>query len=245
IKRLYPGWKVWLYTDPRGRSEALCPLLQKYSIFRVCDVNNLPKPLYNISKVLPTMWRISPLGDPTVDALLVRDTDMLFTEREQAAVQDWLDSLTTFHVMRDHPAHHAYILAGMWGARWDVEEKPNSSDTIENGNLIRFKNSAPSAQDMRRLRNSMLKMAYLNDEKSLDQVILRRVLWPEMVGFVVAHDSYLCDVFKSGSKPWPTKRINGTFVGNRWFRGEVMKSEFSSKCPTACRPPDHPDWQYC
>ena len=36
-------------------------------------------------------------------------------QREQAAVQEWLDSNLTFHVMRDSPHHSTAILAGMWG----------------------------------------------------------------------------------------------------------------------------------
>ena len=36
-------------------------------------------------------------------------------QREQAAVQQWLVSNLTFHVMRDSPHHGSAILAGMWG----------------------------------------------------------------------------------------------------------------------------------
>jgi hypothetical protein len=40
-----------------------------------------------------------------------------FSEREVAAVEDWLNSSLPFHAMRDHPAHGTAILGGMWGAR--------------------------------------------------------------------------------------------------------------------------------
>ncbi|KAK7083244.1 hypothetical protein SK128_006725 [Halocaridina rubra] len=236
IKKLYPGWKVWLYTEPRGKSGYLCPLLKKHSHLRVCDVSNLPNPLFNITQVLPTMWRIVPLGDPTVDVLLVRDTDMMFSEREQTAVMDWLSSGKTFHVMRDHPNHVVQVLAGMWGARWDVQEEKNSTSATVTG---------PRRADLINIRNKMLKLAYLIDQKMLDQEIMKRVLWPEMVGFMVSHDSFYCQVFKSGWKPWPMQRKNGDFVGNAWYRKEFANNKMKVMCPAACRPPDHQDWQYC
>ena len=36
-------------------------------------------------------------------------------QREKDAVNAWLVSNRTFHVMRDHPDHGTEILGGMWG----------------------------------------------------------------------------------------------------------------------------------
>ena len=36
-------------------------------------------------------------------------------QRERDAVNEWLESNKTFHVMRDHPWQGSEILAGMWG----------------------------------------------------------------------------------------------------------------------------------
>jgi hypothetical protein len=41
-----------------------------------------------------------------------------FSEREVAAVQQWMMSDLPFHIMRDHPQHGTSILGGMWGARY-------------------------------------------------------------------------------------------------------------------------------
>jgi hypothetical protein len=41
-----------------------------------------------------------------------------FSEREVAAVQQWMMSDLPFHIMRDHPQHKTTILGGMWGARY-------------------------------------------------------------------------------------------------------------------------------
>ena len=42
------------------------------------------------------------------------------TEREVAAVSEWLDSGLAFHSMRDNLHHGVEILGGMWGARMDT-----------------------------------------------------------------------------------------------------------------------------
>ena len=59
----------------------------------------------------------------------------------------------------------------------------------------------------------------------------------------VIHDSYGCHSPWNAltSRPFPTRRVNFTFVSDRrgadWVKPET--------CPVACRPPDHLDWQYC
>lgn len=50
--------------------------------------------------------------DSLVDIVLTRDMDASITSREIVALNQWLESDYTFHVMRDHHIHNAYILAG-------------------------------------------------------------------------------------------------------------------------------------
>ena len=55
---------------------------------------------------------------PKVDVAVFRDLDSVATERESAAVNEWLASKHAFHTMRDHPDHGAMpMMAGMWGAK--------------------------------------------------------------------------------------------------------------------------------
>ena len=45
-----------------------------------------------------------------------RDLDSRFSAREIAAVEEWrTKSNHSIHSMRDHPAHHAVLMAGIWG----------------------------------------------------------------------------------------------------------------------------------
>ena len=63
------------------------------------------------------VWRFHPASDDDVEVLLSRDTDCRLGQRETAAVERWLAGDRDFHIMRDHPEHHAPILGGMWGVR--------------------------------------------------------------------------------------------------------------------------------
>ena len=60
--------------------------------------------------------------DPSVNVMVSRDLDSRLTDREVAAVTQWLDDplQLPFHVMRDNPHHGTEILGGMWGARIDT-----------------------------------------------------------------------------------------------------------------------------
>ena len=61
----------------------------------------------------------------------------------------------------------------------------------------------------------------------------------------MAHDSYLCrdkkitSVSSIKAFPFPTQRTDGQFVGG------VGDQRIFVKCPAACRPADHQDWEYC
>ncbi|KAK8405419.1 hypothetical protein O3P69_001755 [Scylla paramamosain] len=50
----------------------------------------------------------------------ISDVDSRVSQREVAAVEEWLASRKMFHVMRDHPSHNVPVLGGMWDARWDI-----------------------------------------------------------------------------------------------------------------------------
>ncbi len=47
---------------------------------------------------------------PQVDVWVSRDLDSRFSDREAAAVAEWLASDEPFHAMRDHPGHEAALL---------------------------------------------------------------------------------------------------------------------------------------
>lgn len=60
-------------------------------------------------------WRFEASYDKNVDIAIFRDTDSRLSMREKYAVDAWILSDKTFHIMRDHPYHKYPILGGMWG----------------------------------------------------------------------------------------------------------------------------------
>ncbi len=58
---------------------------------------------------------------------------------------------------------------------------------------------------------------------------------------VVSHDSYHCQLFGKGFRPFPTRRNGNCFVGDPF---DCSNGSFY-ECPTACRPPEHLDWNFC
>ena len=121
LKFFYPGFVVRLYAS---RSlpylEYLCRLscYEFKDIFDLCIIDNLKiGPIDDLNRMFPMIWRFLPTLDPQVDIVLSRDLDSKFSEREVAAVNEWLNNSTkSFHVMRDHEHHIALILGGLWGS---------------------------------------------------------------------------------------------------------------------------------
>jgi hypothetical protein len=54
------------------------------------------------------------MADPLVRLAVSRDLDSQLNEREVAALQEWLQSGTAMHIMRDHPLHTWPILGKLW-----------------------------------------------------------------------------------------------------------------------------------
>jgi hypothetical protein len=50
-------------------------------------------------------WRFLVAADTDVERYVVRDIDSRLSLREQAAVDEWIESQKKSHVMRDHSSH--------------------------------------------------------------------------------------------------------------------------------------------
>jgi hypothetical protein len=62
------------------------------------------------------MCRLLALNDPQAHRILFRDADAVISQREAAAVEQWLASGKRFHMMRDWSSHTELMMAGLWGA---------------------------------------------------------------------------------------------------------------------------------
>ncbi len=120
------GWIMRIYhnlTDTNFYESILCPLRCQHAHVDLCDVQEINSENTGgsdgeIERLNPRMWRFLVMLDPLVDYFLSRDLDSDIVPREIAAVRQWLDSSNyTFHIMRDHPSHGGFMLAGLWGAK--------------------------------------------------------------------------------------------------------------------------------
>jgi hypothetical protein len=68
-------------------------------------------------------------GEPGIERFIVRDTDSRLNCCEMAAVEDWIKSGKSFHLMRDATGHRARMLDGMWGAAGGA--LPNIRELVE------------------------------------------------------------------------------------------------------------------
>lgn len=212
---LYKDFTVRIYVDPHFSSKMKSELKSNHSNLRFCDITNVPG-YGNLSSIAGKIWRFMPMADMTLNVFCSRHLHSPLLQREVDAVRTWLKTSTALHVMRDRKMHHAEILGGMWCFR--------NSKNPHLGQL---------------LLDKVLTESLKSTKVSLDQDVLKRVVWRVLKHDSLQHDAYSCKYFP-GSKPFPTKRRN-YFVGcirDCWVFPKI-------KCPAECRPSEHPDWEHC
>ncbi|XP_018015586.1 uncharacterized protein LOC108672433, partial [Hyalella azteca] len=94
------------------------------------------------------------------------------------------------------------------------------------------------------VRDAMLAVPPVKEQKTFDQIMLAKHLWPFMQGDLMEHDSYHCEIYP-GSLPFPTQRREWRYCGWGPYKASKRTIVFKKQCPMACRPKDHPDWTWC
>lgn len=177
VPKIYTGWQMIVYHDnsvPTGTLNIL---------------ENLNVKLVNVDGHTHGMfWRFFASDLIDCEYAIFRDGDSRLSVREKMAVDEWIESGKTIHVMRDHPAHQIPygnnglgILGGMWGIK---------------GNTIPMKESVENFS-----KNKT--MGY-----GIDQTFLKPI-YNVFENDRCTHD----DFFEK--KPFPIKRENGRFIGER------------------------------
>lgn len=128
-----------------------------------------------------TFWRWDAfrLAENRYDYVLSRDVDSRPFEREYIAIEQWLASKMSVHVIRDHPYHGVPMLAGLFGVRswmfgWFADRLP----------LV-------PPDDFYQWINAKYKRDYdSNDFYQVDQHWLRKNVYPHLRNQIFAHDSF-------------------------------------------------------
>jgi hypothetical protein len=105
-EKFYPGWVCRFYCSSNV-SQDIIKTLEKNS--EVVVSNDNPDWTFTTKRFLP-------MSEKGVERVIFRDTDSRFTQREVDAVNEWVLSENSLHIMKDHPFHGGFpILAGMFG----------------------------------------------------------------------------------------------------------------------------------
>jgi len=177
-KTIYWDWQMVVYYDNTVPKETI----DKLNELDVLTFDMTEKKLYGM------FWRFFAVNLPNSEYSIFRDTDSRITMRERLAVDEWVNSNKTLHVMRDHPAHYIPfgndrlgILGGMWGI------KSKKIDLV--GMIESF------AKDKNLTYGS-------------DQTFLREI-YSTFEKDRTTHDNFF------EKKPFPIDREYGRFVGDR------------------------------
>ena len=165
----------------------------------------------------PRNWRLLAASDQQLDYFLVRDADARLSERESAAVRDWVSmaekngSSFVIHCIRDHPKHaNQAIVDGLWGGR-----------------------PRPLHQLMRQDITRMMDNLTLNTSSSVKttssvMILLNSVLWRALSNFSYCHDSVSpCDRWTPSTlrRPFPLPRYGREYVGQKFNSHQELVSK--------------------
>jgi hypothetical protein len=174
-QRFFPGFTVRFYV---GKS---VPTWCRSTLALFPNVEIIPVDAEENS--LARMWRFRAVLDPSVDVVLSRDADARLSYREVLAHQEFLDSQFDFHIIRNHPTGHGYLIsAGMFACK--------------NKGMHFFE--------------KLWSEAPLRDTYMQDQEFLSSHIYPQIAGNVLVHDPYYNYQPSHPSKKTmiPRKKIN-------------------------------------
>lgn len=154
---LYKDWKLKYYIANSVPNQII------YSLEEFSNVEIIEK--QNPGDWTSMFWRFEASFDDDSDVIIFRDTDSRISPREEEAVNEWLASDKTYHVMRDHPYHKFPILGGMWGLK-------KNKDYNMKGMIESFMANRAS------------------DRYGTDYQFLSEVLFPAIGNDVIIHDEF-------------------------------------------------------
>ena len=189
-EEIFPDWDVVIYYDNTVPKNVIDFLSSKKHIEMINMENHVIK-----NKML---WRFSILLDKTVDIYIIRDIDSHLSVREKYAVDEWIDSKKTFHVMRDHPSHCNFPMSGgMWGGHYDSYLEEIFNKTYLN---------------------------YNENQYIYDMNLLNNEFWNYIKQDVFVHDSFQFKYYGE-CKPFPQKRIGLEHVGSVILNGKIRECD--------------------
>jgi len=189
---IYPGWTCRFYVDGSVPTPIILEL-EKLG----AEVVVMPNAIGHLGM----FWRFEPLKDTSLERFIVRDTDSRLNVREAAAVREWEQLGTNFHIMRDNKAHNVPICGGMWGATSSfINEIKNEYDMLKEDFIFNHEY----------MRYSNQRGEYFN----FDQPFLWHVIWPKIIRTHTAHIANIDNLRLYGNERlFPITNLDNSFVG--------------------------------
>lgn len=154
----YPGWTCRFYCANTVPND-IVDKLKSFSNVELIQKNGEGDWRFTVNRFLPI--------SEDIELMISRDTDSRFTEREVSAVQKWIESGKSAHIMRDHPYHGGFpMLAGMFGIRGGVIKNISALLSLMDG---------------------------INTQYHYDQIFLSKYVYPFIENSALIHDSFFTD----------------------------------------------------
>jgi hypothetical protein len=202
--KYYPGWISRFYIDKNCRKELIETIKGKDVEVFLVDPNSMNNTSnWQTHSFQGMFWRFWASEGEDVDVFLSRDCDSRISEREVSAVNEWLSSNKSFHIMRDHPYHTTPILGGMWGCRGGIMRKIKLSERI-----LQWTSQSNG-----------------NYNFGVDQDFLARVIYPIVVNYSMEHSEFNLG-FGGEIRPFPTIRKDYEYVGDVFDENEDRHPEY-------------------
>ena len=206
-----PEWtlRVYVAADPAPSELAVPPRIINKLRLLGAEIATVPTG----NSMAPRNWRLLAASDQHLDYLLVRDADARLSEREAAAVRDWVSAAekngpqsAVIHCIRDHTKHaNQAIVDGLWGGR------PRALHQ----RLNKYLTDIPGLASTRVTSNEV-------------NVVLKEVLWPAVSDAAYCHDSVSpCERWTPAASrhPFPTPRPGQHYVGQKFDEHQQLVSK--------------------
>jgi len=155
-KIIYPDWICLYYIFDCVPKNIIDELRKKENV----ELKIFNHKMENDSRGM--FYRFFPLASKEYDYVICRDTDSRLSYREKYAVDEWISSGKSFHIMRDHPYHKSLIQGGLWGSKCGIIE-----------NLLEKINTFSPSK-----------------EKGQDERFLEKEIWPHIKDNCTIHDEF-------------------------------------------------------
>lgn len=166
-KRFYPEWRCRVYCDPES------PAYHKLTCEVIPFVPIKEKGQYSWTNLMKRYYNAA----LEMECCIFRDADSRLNDREAKAVQQWLESGKSLHVMHDDPAHYRWSIGGgMWGIR---------------GNCL--KNIVELSEEWMKQKACQI---VTDKALAVDEVFLHEIVWPMFQNDYIGHGVHDC---------WPVK----------------------------------------